>query len=548
MAFVSDITNTSYSPDRNVNALLDEGPDWNYLTRSGNVIYYSFEGRNHNDGSLGSAVSFNAAQQTATRQILSYVSTVTGIRFQEVSGSQTADLRFAAGNILDPQIAGLCIWGYSYQNSMDGQLISYEAKADVYLDTYGQDPSMVNPTPGTEGYQILLHEIGHALGLKHPFEAPITLSATLDNSNNTVMSYTWSGDNKTTFQSLDLSALQWIYGGDGLKGSYGLNSTNGPSLTARATDLTPPTIMLQASTLSLGVAQTALITFTLSEDVQDFTLSDITVTGGTLSDFSGSGKSYSVLLTPKANSNTDAVVRVGSGTFSDAAGNWNADGADSNNALSFRVNTVRNSETGSSGSDSFLGGNGKQIDGGAGIDIVVYDSLLPQITRNIDDSFTVGTDLLRNIERLHGLDRYVALDIGSATSAGGIFRLYQATFARQPDLDGLGYWIAQADKGQSAVEMAERFTWSQEFQQLYRVSTNDQYLTGSNLDSLISSMYRNVLGREADAGGLAYYVSVIQNQTKTVGRVLAEISDSNENYIATIGQIQNGIEYHVWQG
>ena len=31
--------------------------------------------------------------------------------------------------------------------------------------------------PGSEGYAALLHEIGHALGLKHPFEGDIRLDA-----------------------------------------------------------------------------------------------------------------------------------------------------------------------------------------------------------------------------------------------------------------------------------------------------------------------------------------------------------------------------------
>lgn len=38
-----------------------------------------------------------------------------------------------------------------------------EAAGDVWMDV----ESMLDMAPGTEGYAALLHEIGHALGLRH---------------------------------------------------------------------------------------------------------------------------------------------------------------------------------------------------------------------------------------------------------------------------------------------------------------------------------------------------------------------------------------------
>src|SRR5262245_18348042 len=73
--------------------------------------------------------------------------------------------------------------------------------------------------PGSTGYQILLHELGHALGLKHPHDTFIARLPTDDNTELTVMSYTWQGGNKTEYQEDDVAALQWIYGGDGLGGA-----------------------------------------------------------------------------------------------------------------------------------------------------------------------------------------------------------------------------------------------------------------------------------------------------------------------------------------
>jgi hypothetical protein len=53
----------------------------------------------------------------------------------------------------------------------------------------------------------------------------------------------------------------------------------------------------------------------------------VTVTGGTLSAFAGSGKNYTATLTPTANSSADAIVSVAAARFNDAAGNNNTAGS-----------------------------------------------------------------------------------------------------------------------------------------------------------------------------------------------------------------------------
>ncbi len=106
-------------------------------------------------------------------------------------------------------------------------------------------------------------------------------------------------------------------------------------------DTTAPTVAVTSSASSLSASQTATITFTLSESSSNFAASDVTVSGGTLSNFSGSGTTYTALFTPTANSTTSGVVRIASGVFSDSAGNANADGSDSNNAVTMVVNTLQ---------------------------------------------------------------------------------------------------------------------------------------------------------------------------------------------------------------
>ena len=166
-----------------------------------------------------------------------------------------------------------------------------------------------------------------------------------------------------------------------------------------------------------------------------------------------------------------------------------------------------------------------------------------------DNNGSGGTDTLVDMQRCIFDDKALALDMDGAASAGGIYRLYKATFNREPDHGGLGYWIAQADsKTKDAVRMAEDFIWSEEFQSLYGITTTDNYGTGTNIRGLVTGFYGNVLGRSPDQGGLDFYTGVIESKERTVGRVLAEISDSQENYDGTIELIANGIVFEPWIG
>ena len=157
-----------------------------------------------------------------------------------------------------------------------------------------------------------------------------------------------------------------------------------------------------------------------------------------------------------------------------------------------------------------------------------------------------GSDTLTSIERLQFSNISLALDIEGANSAGGIYRTYKAAFNRTPEKAGFGFWIDRADNGASAVQMAEEFVWSAEFQTLYGVTTSDNYLVGNDIEAVVDLFYRNVLGRAPDQGGLTYYTSTIEDQNKTGGQVLAEIADSAENRTNLMPTIENGMQYDLW--
>ena len=88
-------------------------------------------------------------------------------------------------------------------------------------------------------------------------------------------------------------------------------------------DTSAPELNLSSSRTTLGIADHALIQFTLTEPSNDFALNDVSITGGTLSDLSGSGTTYEATFTPMANVATTATLKVLEEKFSDLHGNDN---------------------------------------------------------------------------------------------------------------------------------------------------------------------------------------------------------------------------------
>ena len=120
--------------------------------------------------------------------------------------------------------------------------------------------------------------------------------------------------------------------------------TTATNLTPFTIDTTPPTIAITASANALGSGQTATVTFTLSEPSTDFTADDIAVTGGSLSNLTQSTtdpKVWTATFTPTAGTTPgSATISVASTKFSDAAGNFNTDGAEANNTVTIKTNAT----------------------------------------------------------------------------------------------------------------------------------------------------------------------------------------------------------------
>ena len=85
----------------------------------------------------------------------------------------------------------------------------------------------------------------------------------------------------------------------------------------------PPTVDITSDKSLIKSGETATITFTFSEAVTGFSQEDVTTTNGTLSNFAGSGTTYTAIFTPTANVEGTATINIAANKFSDATGNPN---------------------------------------------------------------------------------------------------------------------------------------------------------------------------------------------------------------------------------
>ena len=435
--------------------------------------------------------SFSSIQIAQVEKALTYIASLINVNFQKTTNAAALNTLSFANNQQTDSAGYAMAPGDAFGDS------------DLFFDINASNAKFAD---GTYGALTLIHEIGHALGLKHPFSAeqagggladPPYLPTADDKTTWTVMSYNDStAQYYLQYSPFDIAALQYIYG---------------PNPTVRSGN----------------------DTYTVSESSSNFIWDGA---GTDTLDLSGAKQGGSFYLTPGywgyfGNAPASSITSAGQVTINFGTQLENLAG--SNFADKLYGNELDNMITGGAGNDT--------IDGGQGTDSVKFlDSLTHyKIIRTtsgyqVSDTWgTNGTDSLTQIESLQFSDKNInllvqdkAASMGSAQTTQ-LLELYVALFNRVPDADGMSYWLDQVKAGQSFNQIAESF---------YNAGVAYSQLTGfsstmSNAD-FINVIYKNVLGRKngADAGGLSHWEGALLRGEASRPSLVSQILSSAHTY------------------
>ena len=446
VATLTDISTIPLTHLNHIDALLDKGPDWNYQTGNpDNTLYYTFSSTaaimaDNDDEISGWSSALTASQQAYARDAMAYLTEVTGILFVETPISSKAQVHFANADIIDPHVTAECAWDAEYWYLPDNTLTKYNADAIVYLDNNEWGSENANLAPGGNGYETLLHELGHMLGLKHPFDGDITLPEDLDDTSYTLMSYTSDGYAHAEFSDYDIAALDWLYGRDGLRGQLGLNSAGGVWLDGDEGDNV--LVGYQHGDVLMGGFGNDTLMGAGGDDLLAGSIGDDTIDGGAGLDtivYGGDRAGYS-------------VVRDGARvTVSDAAGWEGTDSVLNAERLMFTDKTVA-----------------LDIDGLAGSAYRLYQAAFDRTPDATGlgywiDVLDSGTSLRDAAAGFMSSAEFARL-YGSNNPDGVAFvsRLYQNILHRAPEQGGFAYWTDALHKGADKAEVMAAFSESAE--------------------------------------------------------------------------------------
>ena len=493
-----------------------------------------------NKESAGIAAGFSAVQAAAARATLQAWADVANISFTEISetgnGSTVGDLRFAVSNA--SFAAGE--WGHANYPSQN------PAGGDVWLNSASQNVQQTAASDwaaGSVNSVALMHEVGHALGLKHPGNygggTPPFLAAGLDSVLYTVMSYNAIANNMFRRVNLEGSTPQFSYSYpsaatpmvldvQAIQALYGANTATRAGDDSYSFDTRTPFF----KTLWDGGGNDTI-------SVANFSL------GCTIDLTPGSYSDIRMLSDPMpARYSSSEPTYIGKQNLGIAFGAVieNAVGGSGDDQLT--GNSVANRLVGNQGRDRLTGAGGDDaLDGGAGLDTATFSGAFSGYTVAAGGAGAVvtdrqagrdGRDSLAGVERLQFADVRVAVDVDG--NGGQAFRLYQAAFNRTPDAGGLGFQMNALDQGEALAQVAANFIASPEFTATYGALDDTKFVT---------QLYANVLHRAPDAGGLGFHTGNLASGANTRANVLVGFSESPENQAALIGTIQNGMVYTV---
>ena len=372
--------------------LLDEGAyGYNYAggAQPINAVY---------NGSIG---AFTEAQKDAIRQAFAEYEKCIDLKFVEVTevNGEVGTLRIGLSLSEFDNIAAFALQPARY----------WASAGDIWLfnEAVGQDF-----TPGESWYYYaFLHELGHALGLKHPHEAirdnELILDETLDAANYTLMSYNepdWGwyshrGDEIWTIshgpQVLDIQALQYLYGPN-----FDHNSEN----TIYEFSPVEPVSLTIWDGGGIDILDFSQMVVSLTISLEPGSFSTVPIRGWSPSD--NIGIAYGTVIENVIGSRADDVItgNASDNFLSGHDGNDTLYGGDGNDTFDWHENSR-------SGSDLFVGGTGDDT-----YYMSVGDALIEQASEGVDTIILVDNqdfETPQHVERVIVAHQFGATIVGN---------------------------------------------------------------------------------------------------------------------------------------
>lgn len=441
----------------------------------------------------------NAAYVQTVRDVLGRLSNELNVRFVETDES--------IGNL------GQLRFGTTQQAATKGVafipgMVKDERAGDVLLDV----ESLAQLAQGQEGYQTLLHEIGHALGLSHPLSSP-------DGSNRPTLLPQWqdpaytvmvngpsmSGLWQSWFGMLDIQAFKKLYG-------------SAPLPSAPAND-----------TFALHDGHGQLI-FKLEDFGGNDTLDLSALSFGAFIDLTPG-------LTSSVGQNAQGIASQNNMIV--AQGTW------IESVLGTRFDDVLK---GNDKNNFFAPGTGNDIiDGRGGFNQAYwsekhgeFEVLMSEWSGDwmVSDRAGIhGSDSLRNIDRIHFADRSVALDVQG--KAGNVAKAMTLLLGRNAldDLAVTGLVLHLMDANNYSLE------------QIMAVGIKHVLGDKPSREQVIELLYSGLYGFKPTAAETSALVGLLKVHTPAQLAVLAtELPDQHIVNVTLAGVLQHGLEFVPFAG
>ena len=236
------------------------------------------------------------------------------------------------------------------------------------------------------------------------------------------------------------------------------NSNSAATTSTQVVDNVVPTVTISDNQSGIATGPITY-TFSFSESMDGFSAEDVTVTNGSKGTFSGSGDSYTLIVTPDSGLEGDVTVEVDSAVATDSAGNSNNAAIPSTQVVDNVVPTVTigdNQSGTAAGAITYSFSFSEEVTGFSADDITVTNGSKGTLSGS-GDSYTLTVTPDSGLEG----NVTVAVDSAVATDAAGNLNLAATTSVQAVDTKQPSVVITNDQSGTASGDILYTFTFSE---------------------------------------------------------------------------------------